>query len=190
MTKQHQKLVFSVLGSLFILLFGLLQNYGGGTLDENVPPTTDNRPTTTVPEGFVRVLKVVDGDTVHVEVGGVDETVRLLGIDTPESVDPRKDVECFGKEAGEHLKNLLAGKNVKLISDPTQPAVDKYDRWLRVLFSEDDTDINKQMVIDGYAYEYTYDKPPIRQSDYKAAELEAKKSLRGLWSEETCNGLR
>ncbi len=73
-----------------------------------------------------RVLKVVDGDTIVVDVRGNKETLRLLGIDTPETVDPRKPVQCFGKAASEKMKSFVEGKSVILVDDITQGNRDKY----------------------------------------------------------------
>lgn len=141
-------------------------------------------------EDAVPVTAVVDGDTIKVDLNGKIETVRLIGIDTPEVVDPRKPVQCFGREASAKAKELLTGENVKLVSDPTQSERDKYGRLLRYVFLEDGTSFNKLMIEQGYAHEYTYDSNPYQyQIEFQAAERAAREGERGLWSSATCNGI-
>jgi len=121
------------------------------------------------------VVKVVDGDTLSVSINGKTETIRLIGINTPETVDPRKPVECFGKEASNKAKELLSGKRVRLETDSTQGDRDKYGRLLRYVWLEYDIFFNKQMISDGYAYEYTYSKPYKYQSNLNRQKLRPNK---------------
>ena len=134
------------------------------------------------------VLKVVDGDTVAVEIDGKQEVLRLIGINTPETVDPRKPVECFGKEASNKAKEILTGKKVSIEADSTQGDLDKYNRPLRYVYLEDGTNFNKMMIEEGYAYEYTYNTPCKYQADFKEAERKAREEKRGLWADDTCSG--
>lgn len=132
-----------------------------------------------------RVVKVIDGDTVNVELEGKAETIRLIGIDAPEKNDPRKPVQCFAIEATNKAKELLSGKTVSLESDATQGDRDKYQRILRYIFL-DGTNINKLMLSEGYAHEYTYNLPYKYQSEFKQAEKEAQEAKRGLWADDAC----
>jgi micrococcal nuclease len=134
------------------------------------------------------VLRVVDGDTIVVSIGGKSETVRLIGIDTPETVDPRKAVQCFGKEASDKTKELLAGQRVMLEKDPSQGERDKYGRLLAYVYRSDGLSINKYLVEQGYAHEYTYNAPYKYQAEFKAAEAEARQQGSGLWAPGACNG--
>ena len=134
------------------------------------------------------VAKVVDGDTIDVIRNGVKQRVRLIGINTPETVDPRKPKECFGPEASSKAKEVLTGKNVILKNDLTQDDKDKYGRILRYVFLEDGTNFNGYMVSEGFAYEYTYKKPYQFRNEFLKDEQEAKNLKKGLWSELTCNG--
>lgn len=129
------------------------------------------------------VTRVVDGDTV--EVGGLGK-IRLIGIDTPETVDPRKPVQCFGREASDKAKQMLTGKKVRLESDPTQGDRDKYGRSLRYIYLEDGTFFNKWMIENGFAHEYTYNIPYKYMGEFKAAERAAREGGRGLWSKNAC----
>jgi micrococcal nuclease len=128
------------------------------------------------------VTKITDGDTIHVEIGGGDETVRLIGIDTPESVDPRSPVECFGKEASAHLAELLPlGTEVRLVRDVE--ARDRYDRLLAYVYRvSDDLFVNLQQARDGYAQQLTIPPNVAHADDFTAAVAEAREAGRGLWS--------
>jgi micrococcal nuclease len=134
------------------------------------------------------VVKVVDGDTLDVNIDGEIERLRLIGIDTPETVDPRKSVQCFGKEASNKAKELLSGQLVALEADESQGERDKYKRLLRYVFLSDGTNFNQYMISEGFAHEYTYNEPYKYQTEFKQAEIDARNNNKGLWSPETCSG--
>lgn len=134
-----------------------------------------------------KVIKVVDGDTIKVEINDKKETVRLIGIDSPETVDPRKPVQCFGKEASDKAKEVLNDQFITLEKDETQGERDKYGRLLRYIFLDDDTNFNKLMIDEGFAHEYTYRIPYKYQKEFKQAEKEAREAKRGLWADNTCS---
>ena len=150
---------------------------------------TDTVPNTTTANSGVAydVVKVVDGDTIDVSIDGKVERLRLIGINTPETVDPRKPVECFGVEASNKTKTQLTGKKVFLENDTTQDERDKYNRLLRYVFLEDGTNFNLLMIKEGYAYEYTYSLPYKYQSEFKEAQIKASEEKNGLWGS-VCNG--
>lgn len=128
----------------------------------------------------LKVARVVDGDTVQLVEDGKRFSVRLIGIDTPETVHPSKPVECYGPEASAFLKGLLAGQVVAYGEDPTQGATDKYGRGLGYLWFEGRL-VNQVMVQQGLAREYTYAKPYRYQRDFRAAEAGARAAKLGLW---------
>ncbi len=132
-----------------------------------------------------KVIRMVDGDTIKVLINNKEDTVRLIGIDTPETVDPRKPVQCFGVEASNKTKEVLTGKTIILESDPTQGNRDKYQRLLRYVFLND-LNFNKFMISEGYAHEYTYRIPYKYQEKFKNAERIAREENRGLWNENSC----
>ena len=136
------------------------------------------------------VLRVVDGDTVSVSIGGKSETIRFIGIDTPETVDPRRAVQCFGREASDKTKELLAGQRVMLEKDPSQGERDKYGRLLAYVFRSDGLFVNEYLVEQGYAHEYTYSAPYKYQAEFRAAEAQARLLGRGLWASGACSGSR
>lgn len=131
------------------------------------------------------VTKVIDGDTIHVNIDGKTATIRLIGIDTPETVDPRRGVGCFGKKASDETKRLLEGKSVVLNRDVSE--TDKYNRLLRYVFlplgSGENLFVNDYLIRQGFAKTLTY--PPDVKYDarFLQAEKEARDNLRGLWGE-------
>lgn len=135
-----------------------------------------------------KVLKVVDGDTVDVQLGGEEVRLRLIGLDTPESVDPRKPVECYAVEASNKAKELLGGQTVYLEPDPSQSERDRYGRLLRFIWLGDGTLYNLEMIAQGYAFEYTYDNKYKYQAAFKRVQEQARDGSVGLWSPTTCNG--
>jgi micrococcal nuclease len=136
-------------------------------------------------DGRASVVRVVDGDTVEVRIGGREETVRLIGIDTPETVDPRSPVECFGEEASDRAKALLpVGTEVRLVAD-VEPR-DRYDRLLAYVYRDDGTFVNLALVEDGYASVLTYPPNVAHASEFTAAAARAREGGRGLWG--ACGG--
>lgn len=133
------------------------------------------------------VIKVVDGDTITVLLNGKKQTIRIIGIDTPETVDPRKPVQCYGQAASDRAKELLSNQPVWLESDPTQGNTDKYGRLLRYVFINGSDDYGLGAILEGYAHEYTYDVPYKYQVEYKKAEKAAMTAKIGLWADNACN---
>src|SRR3989344_147378 len=169
---QIKKSVGTLLLFAVVLIGGLL-GFGRDRNISDVLSLQSSRP------GFVKVVKVVDGDTVDVNIEGKTTRVRLIGINSPESVDPRKPVECFGIEASNKAKELLTGRFVKLESDDSQDSIDRYGRILRYVYLEDGTFFNQEMVELGFANEYTYQTPYKHQQEFKEAEADAKINKRG-----------
>ncbi len=141
--------------------------------------------------GVYPLVSVVDGDTIKVDVNGEVKSVRFIGINTPElSNKYDENGECFSQEAKQHLENILSGQDsVILISDYSQGDVDKYGRLLRYVFLIDWTNVNLAMILNGYAYEYTYypnEDTYIFQLYFRWAEDVARILGRGLWSRCYC----
>jgi micrococcal nuclease len=155
------------------------------TQKEKLKNNSDNSPqSASATEGTdgVLVIRVVDGDTIEIEGG---QKVRYIGIDTPEVVDPRKPVQCFGKEASNKNKELVDGKRVRLEKDVSE--TDKYGRLLRYIFlpagkaGVGDLLVNEVLVKEGYAFSSTYP-PDVKYQDlFGQAEKEAREANRGLW---------
>lgn len=152
-----------------------------------------------------KISKIIDGDTIKIErldgenIKGKEKsmTVRLIGINTPEIVDPRKPVECFGKEASKYMKELANGKVAAIEIDNSQNEFDQYGRLLGYIYVKDSgiypnniVFLNEKMIADGYAYEYTYNIPYKYRDNFKNLQTEARNNYKGLWSINTCNGLK
>src|SRR3954469_4520379 len=126
------------------------------------------------------VTRVVDGDTIHVAMGGRDETVRYIGIDTPESVKPGTPVECFAKAASAANHRLVDGRHVRLDYDAEQR--DRYGRLLAYVYRRDDgAFVNAALVRDGYARTLTIP-PNVRFADrFSDLARDARERGAGLW---------
>ncbi len=164
-------------------------------LSEPAPATFAEEPT-----GYenATVVDVIDGDTIEVQILdriqgpgagaaaiGAIENVRLIGIDTPESVRPGTPIECFGREASAAAKALLEGREVWLVKDVEER--DQYDRLLRYVYIGEEM-ANARLVVNGYASVYTFP-PNIRHADVLVQlQREAREQGRGLWSSDTCSG--
>jgi micrococcal nuclease len=129
------------------------------------------------------VTRVVDGDTVHVDLAGIDETVRYIGVDTPESRRPGTPVQCFAKVASARNAALVDGEEVRLRFDVERR--DRYGRLLAYVYRSDDgLFVNERLVRDGYARSLTVP-PNVRHADrFARLQREARKARRGLWN--TC----
>lgn len=129
------------------------------------------------------VTKVVDGDTIEVNLNGKEEKIRMVGMDTPETKDPRRPVGCFGKEASNETESLLDGKMVILQKDVTER--DKFGRLLRYIYlplgNGQTLFVNDYLVRTGFAKVYTYP-PDIKYNEqFLKAQQVAKEAKKGLW---------
>ncbi len=129
------------------------------------------------------VVRVIDGDTISVRVGGRVETVRLIGIDTPETVHPEQPPEPFGKEARDYLASLLDEGTVCLERDVSER--DRYGRLLRYVWLQDGTLVNEALLLAGLAVVTTYP-PDVKyvESRFLPAQQAARAAGRGLWGAE------
>ena len=125
------------------------------------------------------VIRVVDGDTIEVEIDGETRKVRYIGIDTPETVDPRRPVGCFGEEASAANEALVEGRIVGLEEDVSD--TDSFGRLLRYVWLNSQEMINAMLVREGYAQASAYP-PDVRYQElFNGLEAEARSAERGLW---------
>lgn len=186
------KKIIVIVGVAFVLLIAF--KMGSYTKKQDKVPIVNNQPESSLSSSnlkiieqdadksvnkvkdLVKVTRVIDGDTIEIDGG---EKVRYIGIDTPETMDPRKPVQCFGVESSKKNKELVEGKTVRLEKDITDR--DKYNRLLRYVWL-DDTLINLALVKGGFAYSYSYP-PDIKYQDkFVTAQKEARETKVGLWN--------
>lgn len=181
-----------IFASLLIIISGLGLVFFGHKQSSQTSPFPSSNPvmestpvaTSSATQGIegeqALVIKVVDGDTIEIDSG---QTVRLIGIDTPETVDPRRPVGCFGKEASNETKNLINGKVVILQKDVSDK--DKYRRLLRYVFLPINNDqilfVNDYLVREGFAKVLTYPPDVKYNEQFRQAEREARETKKGLW---------
>jgi len=131
-----------------------------------------------------RVSRIVDGDTVVVTRGRKALTLRLIGIDTPETVHPTEPIECFGPEASAYASQRLLRQPVVLEFDRSQGRLDYYGRTLAYLWVQSASApwlFNQRAVKMGFANEYTYDSEYSWRPEFLRAERSARDQHRGLW---------
>jgi len=124
--------------------------------------------------------RVIDGDTIEISVAGYVEKVRLISVDTPETVDPRKPVQFFGKEASEFTRHLVEGKHVVLRDELGGHDRDKYARLLRYVYLEEGTFVNAEIVKQGYGHAYLVF-PFSHMEEFRTYERQAREKGLGLW---------
>jgi micrococcal nuclease len=166
----------------------------GCTTDSNAAPTDTVGSSITAATGVpaqagpeVAVTRVIDGDTIVVRTTtGDDRTVRLIGVDTPETVKPGAPVDCFGPQASEYTTAMLTGRSVRLETDPATGDTDRYGRHLAYVWTVHDQRLFNLALIDaGAAREYTYQGTRYRYRDtFRNAERTAQSKDFGLWG--TC----
>lgn len=136
--------------------------------------------TSSASEGY-SVVRVIDGDTFKAKNNEQEITVRLVGIDTPETHNPNVPIQCYGKEATSELTSLISGRQVRLEYDSLQGDKDRYGRTLAYVYTDSGLFVNAELVRLGFAHAYTK-----IESDYliQFQELEnrARQSGLGLWS--------
>ena len=148
----------------------------------NLSPSIVPSQQTSLQTSNVKVVRVIDGDTVELETG---ETLRYIGIDTPETKHPKKPVQCYGEEAYQVNKKLVEGKTVRIVKDISE--VDKYKRLLRYVYvatqaSPSGILVNDYLVRNGFAFASTFP-PDVKYSEqFIEAQREAREKNLGAWA--------
>jgi len=127
----------------------------------------------------VTVTPVVDGDTAHVELRGHDDTIRFIGVDTPETVAPGQPIECYGPEASNFTTQRLTGAQVRLEFDVDR--IDPYGRTLAYIWMPDGSLFNETLVRRGFATVATYPPDTAYVQRFETAQRVAKNAGVGLW---------
>ena len=127
-------------------------------------------------------MRSVDGDTIRVDRAGEEIVIRLIGLDTPETVAADRPVECFGPEASARTQGLVEGGEVWLEYDDASGLTDKYDRTLAFVWLDSDTMLNELLIEEGFAEEVTYTDGYAHADEFRAAESRARDARAGLWA--------
>jgi len=137
-------------------------------------------------EELFDIVRVADGDTITVSINGAFEKIRFIGINTPEIGNANIPSECLAEEAKEKMESLLEGHKVRLEFDETQGERDKYGRLLAYVYLDNDVFLNRFMIQEGFAHEYTYQKKYKYIEDFVSDEEEARFKEIGIWNYDVC----
>lgn len=174
MTKRQQKRLIGL--GISLLALGLASLQQRGWLQPAAKVAEQHQP------GLYQVVKFDDGDTIQVNMSNQNEKVRLIGVDTPETQDPRKPVQCFGKAASAFTKRLIGTNAVRLEADPENTNRDRYNRLLRYVYLPDGTLVNAEIIKQGYGFAYTHF-PFTKLETFRQLEATARKNNLGLWKD-------
>jgi micrococcal nuclease len=187
--RRRRVLGLSLLGLVLGVLAGCqgLEDIGGGAGRAPADLATSEAERAAWPDApkgaiSVKVARVSDGDTFVATVNGRRERIRVIGVDTPESVAPNQPVEPYGKEASGFAKHYLDGETVRLAGD-AEPR-DRYGRMLAYVWLEDGTFWNALLVAEGYAQQLTIPPNVTYERLFRRLVSEARREDRGLWSQE------
>jgi micrococcal nuclease len=169
---QRHKLKFVV----FLLLVIIVVITQSGWLNNTGQNVQQNNP------GLYTIDHYIDGDTIAVDMNGSVETVRLIGVDTPETHKPNTPVQCYGPQAAAHTKEVISkfGK-VRLQADPLDTNRDRYGRLLRYVYLPDGTLLDEQIIKQGYGFAYL-SFPFEKKAQFAADQQAAQTAKAGLWS--------
>lgn len=178
MEYQNRRRIFSliILLALFLAAYVLISHASGSWLDNNAKRLQQSQP------GLYAIDHYVDGDTIAVDMNGSVETIRMIGVDTPETHKPNTPVQCYGPEATDHTKAMISkfGK-VRLQADPLDTNRDRYGRLLRYVYLPDGTLVDEQIIKQGYGFAYL-SFPFTKKAQFAAYQQSAQQSKLGLWS--------
>jgi len=164
--------------ALLVLLISSLVYFGQqhGWFGSAVKSAEENQP------GLYQVVHFVDGDTIKVDMNGKTETLRFIGVDTPETHKPNTPVQCYGPAAASYTKTIIsrAGNKVRLASDPHSTNRDRYNRLLRYVYLPDGTLVNESLIQNGYGFYYPYF-PFTKSAQFKKDQTAAQTAFKGLW---------
>ena len=170
--KKTASLAISLLSTALALVLYAGQQQGwftatGKTLGENDP-------------GSYSIDHFVDGDTIAVNMNGKTESVRMIGVDTPETHKPNAPVQCYGPAAAAFTKNLIGSKQVRLQSDAQSTNRDRYNRLLRYVYLPDGRLVEAELIANGYGFAYT-DFPFTKSDEFVRDQAAARADDKGLW---------
>src|SRR5437868_547453 len=146
MSKRNQKFIISFV--CFLLAWAFFSAQQHGWLKSVGIQAQIQQP------GQYKVQRFIDGDTIAVDMNGHSETIRFVGVDTPETHKPNTPVQCYGPAAAAYTKNLIGSNRVRLVSDSLSTDRDRYNRLLRYIYLPDGTLVNESLIQNGYGFYY------------------------------------
>lgn len=165
-----KKRISLIIGLMLLILSPLIVKYV-----PKLPALQEFQP------GLYPVAQFYDGDTIAVTMNGKQEKVRFIGVDTPETHDPRKVVQCYGMAASEFTKQFIGLQAVRLESDPQNTNRDRYNRLLRYVYLPNGTLVNAEIIKQGYGFAYT-GFPFSKMEEFKQYQTDAMNQKKGLWN--------
>lgn len=170
--RRTRRLLITLLAALLTAALGYLSEYNGDF----------QRRAVELSPGSYHVTSFQDGDTIRVSMDGREETIRFIGVDTPETQDPRKPVQCFGKSASDFTRQLIGEQPVRLETDPLSQNRDRYDRLLRYVYLPDGRLVQAEIIRQGFGFAYT-SFPFTKSEEFTVLQRQAREQSRGLWNE-------
>lgn len=168
MDKRSRK---KLIGFIIALLLAVL----GPIVSQQLPHNSQ-----AAPPGYYKVTEFADGDTITVDMNGTAEKIRFIGVDTPETHDPRKAVQCYGQAAADFTKRFIGQQSVRLEADPTNTNRDRYNRLLRYVYLENGSLVNAEIIKQGYGFAYT-SFPFTKLEEFRSYQQQAQQQKLGLW---------
>jgi micrococcal nuclease len=175
LSKKNISLITTVLA--LVIAFGQTQGwwqFAQPAADTVTQSASENQP------GLYAIDHFIDGDTISVKMNGKAESVRMIGVDTPETHKPNTPVQCYGPAASAYTKNLIGDNKVRLEADPTNQNRDRYNRLLRYVYLPNNKLVNRELVANGYGFAYT-SFPFQKKAEFVTLEKQAKDAAKGLW---------
>lgn len=130
--------------------------------------------------GEYSINHFIDGDTISVNMNGRAQSVRFIGVDTPETHKPNTPVQCYGELAAAYTKRMIGSGRVRLVADRESDDRDMYGRLVRYVYLPDGRNLNELLVQNGYGFAYTY-YPFTQSAQFEADQQAAKATGKGLW---------
>lgn len=178
MEHQGRRQLFSLvmLVIIFVLAYLLVTHVSGDWFKNGTKQLQQNQP------GLYTINHYVDGDTIAVNMNGSVETIRMIGVDTPETHRPNTPVQCYGPEAAAHTQAVISkfGK-VRLQADPLDTNRDRYGRLLRYVYLPDGSLVDEQIIQQGYGFAYL-SFPFTKKAQFAVDQQTAQASKIGLWA--------
>lgn len=176
MSRRTSKQAISIVVFVITVFIAVGQQQGWfGTITDSVTKGVEtNQP------GLYAIDHFVDGDTIAVNMNGAVESVRFIGVDTPETHKPNTPVQCYGPAAAAFTKNLIGANKVRLASDSLNTDRDRYNRLLRYVYLPDGRMVQTELLQGGYAFAYV-SFPFSKSDEFSALQKAAMEAKKGLW---------